>query len=317
MIGAVIWLVALALSVPAVVRAIVKLFSDEPGKPEPSPRLLAGPLVGLLLAIVAASIVSSAFGQIPAGHRGVVLQFGAVTGEVKGEGLYVVMPGVQSVAVMDVQVHADKSKATAASHDLQNVATEVTVNYRLDARQVAQVYRDLRDQYVARVMVPAIQEAVKSATAQFNAENLIIERPRVKDMIEALLSTRLAKHGILVDGIAITDFQFSEDFANAIEAKVTSQQLALKAQNDVQIVRNQQLQKYEVARADSYTTVTNAKALAEAIRIQTQAINAQGGKDYVQLKAIEKWDGGLPQWVGTSGATPFVTMTPPAARAGK
>lgn len=261
------------------------------------------------VAIATSIVVPSGIGEVPAGHRGVVLQFSAVTGEVKPEGLYFVVPFVQRIVMMDTQVHADKSKATAASHDLQNVSTEVTVNYRLDATRAAEVYRDLRDQYVQRVMVPAISEAVKSATAQFNAENLVIERPKVKDAIEDFLQTRLREHGIVVDGIAITDFQFSEDFSNAIEAKVTSQQLALKAANDVMITRNEQLKKYEVARADSYTTVTNAKALAEAIRIQTTAINAQGGKDYVQLKAIEKWDGGVPQWMGVGQAVPFVNLT--------
>jgi len=77
----------------------------------------------------------------------------------------------------------------------------------------------------------------------------------------------------------------------------------------VEIVHNEQLKKYETARADSYTTVTNAKAEAEAIKIKTQAINAQGGKDYVTLQAIAKWDGSVPQWVtGGQGMVPFINM---------
>lgn len=307
MIGFLIFAAVLALfALPAIklLRKLLAGFKEE--------RFDSMALVGLLLtagaAVTLAVVLSSSVGQVPAGHRGVVLQFGAVTGEVKPEGLYFVVPGVQSIELMDVQVHADKSKATAASHDLQNVATEVTVNYRVDPKQAAQVYRDLRQEYVPRVMVPAIQEAVKSATAQFDAERLVVDRPQVKDLIEQFLQQRLSKHGLIVDGIAITDFQFSADFSSAIEAKVTSLQLALKARNDVEIVHNEQLKKYETARADSYTTVTNAKALAEAIKIQTQAINAQGGKDYVQLKAIEKWDGSVPQWMGVGQAAPFINL---------
>lgn len=291
-----------ALIVPAVLRM---LRSEGQAKPGEVTRLV---VVGIVT-IAAVVILPPSFGEVPAGHRGVVLQFGAVTGEVKPEGLYFVMPIAQRVTLMDVQVHADKSRATAASHDLQNVATEVTVNYRLDPTRAAEVYRDLRDEYVQRLMVPSIQEAVKSATAQFNAENLVIERPKVKDAIEEFLQARLRQHGIIVDGIAITDFAFSADFSNAIEAKVTSLQLALKAKNDVEITHNEQLKKYETARADSYETVTGAKAAAEAIRIQTAAINSQGGKDYVQLKAIEKWNGDVPQWMGIGQATPFVNLT--------
>lgn len=252
---------------------------------------------GIMLFTLAVLLPS--FGQVPAGFRGVVLRFGAVTGEIKNEGLYFIPPFINTIQLMNVQVHADKSKATAASRDLQNVATEVTVNYRLDADRAAEVYRDLRDDYVVRVMVPAIQEAVKSATAQFDAENLIRERPKVKETIETYLQFRLKKHGLLVDGIAITDFQFSADFAKAIEAKVTSQQLALKAQNDLQIIK-----------AEAQQTIETAKATAEAIRIQANAINAQGGRDYVQLQAIAKWNGELPGWITGGSAMPFINISP-------
>lgn len=260
-------------------------------------------LIAGLIAFAMIFVLLPSFGQVPAGYRGVVLRFGAVTGQTLDEGLYAVAPFVNSVQLMNVQVHADKSKATAASRDLQNVATEVTVNYRLDKTRVAEVYRDLRDEYVDRVMVPAIQEAVKSATAQFDAENLIRERPKVKDTIENFLQDRLSKHGLIVDGIAITDFQFSPDFANAIEAKVTSQQLALKAMNDLNIVK-----------AEAQQTIETAKADAEAIKIKASAINAQGGAEYVRLQAIAKWKGDVPMWMGGGQPVPFVDMGKPERR---
>ena len=212
-------------------------------------------------------VVLPSFGQVPAGHRGVVLRFGAVSGIVLDEGLYWVVPFVQSVELMDVQVHADKAVATAASRDLQDVGAEVTVNYRLDFRRVSEVYRDLRHDYVIRVMVPAVQEAVKSATAQFDAERLIVERQTVKDRIETILTTRLAQHGIIVDGISITEFKFSDSFSKAIEDKVTATQQALKAKNDLERVQMEVGQR-----------VASATAEAEAIRIQAQAITSQGGR---------------------------------------
>jgi len=270
--------------------------------------------ISALVPVMLVFVVLPSFGQVPAGARGVVLRFGAVSGRTLDEGLYAVIPFVESVAIMDVQVHAGKAKATAASHDLQNVATEVTVNYRVDARRAGEVYRDLRQDYVDRILDPAIQEAVKSATAEFDAERLVIDRPLVKAKIEEFLSRRASQHGLIVDGIAITDFQFSADFSNAIEAKVTSQQLALKAKNDVEIIRNQQEQKIVTARADSFQTVTNAKAEAEAIRIKVQAVNAQGGRDYVALKWIEKWSGAPPSIVTSDKAGMLLTMPQTEAR---
>ena len=47
---------------------------------------------------------------------------------------------------------------------------------------------------------------------------------------------------------------------------------------------------------------------AEAIRISAQAIQNQGGAAYVNLKAIEKWDGKLPQYMLGGNTTPFVNV---------
>ena len=44
-------------------------------------------------------------------------------------------------------------------------------------------------------------------------------------------------------------------------------------------------------RESSGLTQKSAAAQAEAIRIQAQAINSQGGADYVALQKIKTWDG--------------------------
>lgn len=258
------------------------------------------PIVTALLVLGIIMLVFPAIGEVPAGYRGVVLRFGAVTGRILDSGLYFVTPLVEGVELMDCQTHANASKAGAASKDLQNVVAEITVNYRLDPNRAAEVYRDLRQDYVARIMVPAIAEAVKAATAMYDAERIIIERPAVKDRIEQYLQERLTHHGLIVDGVSITDFRFSEDFEKAIEAKVTATQEALKAKNDLETVKMEAEQR-----------IARARAEAEAIRIQAQAVNAQGGEDYVKLKAIEKWNGSVPQWMGGGQPVPFVSMSPP------
>jgi uncharacterized membrane protein YqiK len=58
---------------------------------------------------------------------------------------------------------------------------------------------------------------------------------------------------------------------------------------------------------DAEKKIAMAEAEAETIRIQANAIRAQGGSEYVQLKAIEKWDGKLPQYNG-GGAVPFINI---------
>jgi regulator of protease activity HflC (stomatin/prohibitin superfamily) len=259
-----------------------------------------------VLTLMLALVGLSSFGTLGAGEHGVVLRFGGVTGRVLEPGLYGVMPVIESVHAMDVRIQKESQKVLAASKDLQSVTTEVAVNYSLDPTKVANTYRTLGDNVRATIIDPSIQEAVKSVTAKFNAEKLIAERHSVKDMLTEELTTRLAVNGILVEAVSITDFAFSVDFMEAIEAKVTATQQALKAENDL---KTKQFERDQA--------IATAQGQAEAIRIQAQAIQNQGGKEYVTLKAIEKWDGSVPQWVmgGSSGQSPipFIQLAPPTA----
>jgi len=253
-------------------------------------------VVGCVVAMLCAVTLIGGVGQIHAGHRGVVLRFGAVTGRVLNEGIYFITPVVESVVEMDVSVRALTTPAKAASRDLQDVNTTITLNYRLDPSHVDTTYRDLREEYESRVISPAVLEAVKACTAMYDAEELIQKRAEVRSKMEGFLMQRLTTHNIVMDAMSITNFEFSHEFSNAIEAKVVASQAALRAENDLRRIK-----------VEAEQRVATAKAEAEAIKIQAEAIQAQGGREYVNLKAIEKWDGKLPQWIA-GGTVPFVNI---------
>jgi prohibitin 2 len=259
-------------------------------------------LIAVFLVVITA-LVTASFGQVPAGYRGIVLQFGAPTGQVLGEGFYMVFPPfIRTVELMSVQVHAYETNAEAASRDLQIVKTQVTLNYSLsrDPRDLVRIYRDLRQEYLDRIIRPAIQEAVKAATARFTAEELITRRPDVRQAIEDVLRTRLERFGIRIEAMSITDFDFSEAFNAAIEAKVTAQQQALKAARDLERVKLEAQQKIE-----------QAKAEAEALRIQKQNVTpelVELRRIEAQMKALEKWDGRLPEVVTGTGPVPLLDV---------
>jgi len=234
---------------------------------------------------------------VRAGERGVVLNWGAVSDIIFDEGFHLKVPVYQKVEKMDVAVQKEEFPASAASKDLQIVSTKVTINYRLIPSHVNWIYQNLRRDYSARVIIPTIQEYVKKTTARYTAEELITRREEVKEDLRLALSDNLAKSHIEVRDIFITDFNFSEEFNKAIEAKVTAEQRALEQRNVLEQVKYQAEQR-----------ITAATAEAEAIRIQARAITQQGGKDYVQLKAIEKWDGKLPVQMIPGGTVPFINL---------
>jgi prohibitin 2 len=258
----------------------------------------AGAVVLALLIAVLTMAVAASFGQVPAGYRGIVLRFGAPSGEIKGEGLFMVAPFINAVELMSVQVVSYDAVAEAASRDLQDVKAKVTLNYALDATEVVDIYRRLRHEYEFRIIKPAIQEAVKAATARFTAEELITRRPEVRDAIQKNLEERLVKFHIHSEAMSITDFAFSKSFNEAIEAKVTATQQVLKAERDLQRVKLEAQQQIEQARAQ-----------AEALRIQKENVTPaliELRRIEAQIKAIEKWNGQMPTYV--AGPVPILDV---------
>ncbi len=256
--------------------------------------LLVPVIIGILIVIL---LFFRPFVQIGAGERGVVLNFGAVQETVLDEGLHFRVPIMQTIVPVDVKVQKSESEAAAASSDLQDVSSKVALNYHIIPDKANVVYQTIGLAFKERIIDPAVQEVVKAVTAKYTAEELITKRPAVSDAMKTALTERLLLNNIAVDAFSIVGFSFSKVFMEAIEAKQTAEQLALKARRDLERIKIEADQK-----------ITAAKAEAEALRLQRANISTdliELRKIEANLKAIEKWNGILPQVTG-SGAVPFI-----------
>lgn len=248
------------------------------------------------LVIVALILLLGGIYTIGAGERGVLLTFGKASMDSKMPGLHFKIPIVQGVIKMDVKTQKYEAELTAASKDLQDVKTKIAINYHIMPDSTPEIYRDIGTNYADKVIYPLEQEVNKAATAQFTAEELITKRDQVRETMKTILMEKLAQRKIVVEEISIINFAFSDSFTQAIEAKVTAEQQALTAKNKLEQVKYEAQQRIEQANGE-----------ANAIRIQADAIRAQGGKEYVQLQAINRWDGKLPTFM-MSGAMPFISI---------
>ena len=266
----IIILKALFIIVPIIVIVVFGLRYSQTAmgqnKIEPKPPRL---VLGIVLLLVG-FILQGSVGQIEAGTRGVVLAFGKVTGRILPEGLYFITPGVERVEIMDVLIQKDQTPTQASSKDLQEVSTEVTVNYRLNPVLVGQVYQDFRQNYVSTIISPQIQEAVKAVTAGYNAEELITRRADVRNSIEVSLRENIQPFGVLIEKVAITDFQFSTIFAQSIERKVVAQQSAMEAENKLLQVEAEAKQAEALAFGLANAAIKEATGAKEAAIIKAE-----------------------------------------------
>jgi len=224
---------------------------------------------------------------VKAGHRGVILTMGAVSNKIMDEGLNFRIPFVQTIILIDVQIQKANVTAPAASKDLQEVKSDIAVNFHVARDAVNKVYQEIGLDFEDRIIGPSVHEVVKAVTAKYTAVDLVTNREGVKNEIETSLRERLTRFNIIVDAVAIENFQFSEQFTRAIEDKQTAEQKALKAQRDLERIK-----------VEAEQQITTARAQAEAYRLQTQSFSPL----MRDMEWIKKWDGHLPHvQAGSSG----------------
>jgi regulator of protease activity HflC (stomatin/prohibitin superfamily) len=228
-----------------------------------------GILLGFILMI--GGLLLDSFATIPAGYRGVVIRFSAVTGQILNEGLQMKIPFIDSVEKMSVQTQKFEATASAASRDLQDVQTTIALNWHLNPSMVAEVYRTLGLSFIERIAAPAVQETIKQTTTKYIAEDLILKREEVKAAFTESLSNRLLDRGIVIETVSITNFQFSDTFIAAIESKVAAEQAVLEARNKLEQVKVEAQQTEAQAIGESNARIAKAKGEAEYIRVVTEA----------------------------------------------
>lgn len=258
------------------------------------PITVAAILVLFVLPFLLSSIVVMGTGEV-----GVVTSFGKVTGKELSEGISLKLPApFEEIHKFDIRVQKEEADASAATSDLQDANAKLVINYHLDRNSVSKLYQTVGSDYKQRLVDPAIQEIFKATTAKYSASELITKRSEVKEVARKTLEDRLHTRGIVVDDISIVNFEFSRDFSKAIESAQVAKQQVIQAQQELEKVKVEAEQKIATAQAD-----------AEAQRLKKESLTAE----LVQMEAIKKWDGKLPQYQ-LGGSTPFINIPSSATK---
>lgn len=274
-------------------------------------------IVALLVVILAAD----SFATVPVGSTGILLTFGKVEdGKALSEGLHLKLPLVQRIVSMDNRVKKLELNTEAFSKDIQTVSATLAVNYRLQAEKSFAIYKTHGTQYEQNIIVPATHEVLKSVCAQYTAEELISKRAESSDMMRDELDAKLSGMGITVTDFNIIDFDFSDEFINAVEAKQVAEQVKKKAatENETAIAQAEREKQVSIkqseaeaervrieAEAQAQSTLIAAQAQADAVKLaaDAEAYRLENEGKYVSSALIDKilaenWDGKLPNVVG-------------------
>jgi regulator of protease activity HflC (stomatin/prohibitin superfamily) len=260
----------------------------------------------LLIPIVA---TLGACTQIDTGNIGVESTLGQVKKETMPPGVYFTMfKRVTEVSAKELRLELNdmkpqtKDKITLADLD-------VDIFYQIDPAKASEIMTKwpgdavelkgedgvrLGNNYVTR----QAREAIYNAISQYGSETVHTERVGIAAKVVESLQKDLddsAGKGMF--------FVRSANVRNLVTDPALEQSIKEAANRNFQIAAKQK--EVELAKAEADRKRVEAQGEADAIRLRAQAIQAQGGKEYVELEAIKKWDGKLPTTM-PGQTTPFI-----------
>jgi len=268
--------------------------------------------------LIALTVLGGSWYTVDQGERGVILRNGAITGTAD-PGLGFKLPIVDKVVDIDVRNRANLyENVMAYSRDQQTAGLNVSVNYRVPADQVLNVYENYGsvDALRSRVLDRKVFDQTKNVFGQFNAVTAIQERARL--VAEVQMAIQNAVQGpIIIESVQIENIDFSDAYENSIEQRMLAEVEVQKIQQNAEREKVQAEIKVIQAQADADARVAQATAEAKAITLtgnaEAEAINARGralrdNPSLIELVSAERWNGVLPTTMVPGAAVPFVNV---------
>lgn len=244
---------------------------------------------------------------VPAGHVGVVYDSGrGVLPQSMKEGLNFAIPLWQRVTLFDARVQEYTMSAApdegalrrddsldAPTSDGQSVKVDATVLFKVDGTKAPEIMKTIGEDYVEKIIRPFSRSQIRMVISRYTAPAIYSEkRQEAETVMTQELGEMLTKKNLILDKVLLRAVYFSPEYSKAIEQKVIAGERVKQAEYEV---------KEATQRAQA--KIAEAKGLAEAQALQKASLT----QEYLQLEAIKKWDGKLPQVVG-GGTAPFINI---------
>jgi len=271
-------------------------------------------------------IVCSCLSTVPTGHTGILTTFGKVEDVSLPNGVNVHAPW-QNVITMSNKEQKNSGKGLAFSKDIQEVSYSYTIQHTLQPSAVPSLYKNVGTEYFDIVVSPAINAIIKTYVGKANAESLIVNREAITADVNREAAIIGERYGLSLT-VIIDNFDFTDVFTNAVEAKQVAEQEKLRAQTEQEKLTMEAEQKAARDKIEAESSAAIAKINAQA-DLEVQKINADAAEYAGQKEAavnqaiasslttellkyyeLQQWNGQLPTtYLGEGDAIPVINVT--------
>ncbi len=236
--------------------------------------------------------------QVPAGHAGVIREFGAIVDQTD-DGFQFIPPWrtlenadtrVQTWVFTDDpgSVPSGDNVAgeglTSFSEETQDVFIDATLNIEVSPSDIQELYRNVGANYFNKLVPTRVRQLFKNETVKFKAVDIAPNREQIRTAVEENLRVELNKFSIDVVALLIDSIEFNQPFKDAIEAKQVATQNAQEEAERITQRENEALQVIAEAEGTKQATITIAEGQAEANRL----LDASLTPNVILFQAIQK-----------------------------
>ena len=224
----------------------------------------------------AATAVNSSLYTVDGGQRVVIFdRIRGILDTTVGEGTHFLIPFLQKPFIFDIRTRPHSITSTSGTKDLQMVNLTLRVLSRPEVGRLPVIFQRLGIEYDEKVLPSIGNEVLKAVVAQFNADQLLTERPKVSELVREGLTRRANDFNIVLDDVAITHLSYGGEFSKAVEQKQVAQQEAERSK--FVVMKSEQEKRAAVVRAEGESQA--AKLISDS--------TAEAGMGLIELRRIE------------------------------
>lgn len=178
---------------------------------------------------------------IEAGQTGVYSLFGQVRDEELSSGFHLVNP-LAKVNILSIRTEEytmsvitdegkkenDDSIKTLTKEGLE-VGLDITALYHLEEAKASDIYKELGEDYEAKVIRPMVRSTIREVIAQYESKDIYSEkRDQAVVLILEKLQKSLGERGVIMEDVLLRNVNLPANLAQSIQEKLQAEQEAQK-----------------------------------------------------------------------------------------
>lgn len=242
------------------------------------------PWVVTLIIFVVLAIIFSPLALVQNGHQGITTFFGDVQGKPLPAGLHLKYPLLR-VHQFDTRTQIQEISLGVVTSDLQLATLTVTLEYRLDPKELVDIYLEVGEEVETQILEPLTKAGLTQTATEFTAADLVLDRDALQAALMTELTTRFADSGLIFTDVQIVGLEFATALQEAYANTASAEQVVEAA-----------LLRQQAAELDQQTEWIMADEELE--RIRTIGDSLRGHEAYFYYEILRKWDGTTPLYLG-------------------